>query len=268
MVKKKKIKVSQTFLFSWFLLAGLILLFAPTNITSKFHAAFAHVFRYPLSVSRNISLSARVPNDGTEYVSREEYNQLQNHLANVIEQLEQEKLKVEKLSGIRTRSALEGAAIVLADIITANIDSMRAEFIINKGQEDGIKTGQYVIGDNSVIGTISEINSQTSRVKLISDLSSKIPIKIGKNQIDGILAGRGNAVAQIPLIPVKTNIREGDIVYARKKPGFLETPMVAGRVDRCTRDAENPMLWEIIVKPVCDIANLTNVAVIIMNPDG
>ena len=41
--------------------------------------------------------------------------------------------------------------------------------------------------------------------------------------------------------------------------------MKAGKV---RRDNKNPSLWDITVKPGCDITKLSNVAVIIMNPQN
>ena len=46
-------------LFTWFTLTGLIFLFAPQNLTSKFQLAFVHVFRWPLSVGGNLALTAQ-----------------------------------------------------------------------------------------------------------------------------------------------------------------------------------------------------------------
>ncbi len=114
---RKQIRVSRRMLFTWFMLAGFIFLFAPQNLTNKFQLAFARIFRWPLSIGRSISLVAHTQQPLTDVVSRREYNKLQNHLANLTEQLYQEHQKVENLSGLRDRLPLKGAKIVLADVI-------------------------------------------------------------------------------------------------------------------------------------------------------
>jgi len=68
------------------------------------------------------------------------------------------------------------------------------------------------------------------------------------------------------MLPTKYKIRIGYVVYAQKRPRFLDTPTITGTVAQCERDGENPLLWDITVKPACDIEKLNNVAVIIMNP--
>ena len=258
-------------LFTWFMLAGLIFLFAPKNLTNKFQFAFVRIFRWPLSIGRNISLSASrltasAHGSSTDVVSRRKYDKLHNHLANVTEWLNQERQKVETLSGLQDRPVWKGVNFVLADVITASIDKSRSELIINRGQEDDLAKDQFVLVDNSIIGTISDVASRTALVKLITDPTSRIAVKIAKLNMDRIMQGNGNDSANVRLVSTKYKIRTGDVVYAQKKPGLLSTPVIAGTVAQCKSNDENPLLWDITVKPACDIKTLTDVAVIVMNP--
>lgn len=275
----KQIRVSRRILFAWFMLAGFIFLFAPENWTSKLQLAFARIFRRPLSVGRTLSLSTLTYRPVKDVVSRNRYNKLQNRLANVIEWLRQEHQKVEKLSGLRDRSVWKGVDFVLADVITTSVSGSHSRLIINRGESDGLAKGQFVLGDYSIIGTISDIDSRTAQVKLITDPASKIAVKIAEGShfatyskrqsqsgVGMIMQGNGNNSARIKILPTKYKIKMGYVVYAQKTPGFLDTPTIAGTVAQCKRDDENPLLWDITVKPACDIEKLNDVAVIIMNP--
>ena len=261
---RKRIRVSRRILLTWFMLAGFIFLFTSQKLTNKFQFAFARVFSWPLSIGRNISLSARTPQPLTNVVSRRKYNRLQNYLANVTEELLQERQRLERLSGLHNRFVWEGVDFVLADIIAAFIDASHCEFIINRGQIDGLAEGQFVLGDNSIVGTISEVSSRIARVKLITDPTSNIAVKIAELNSGRIMQGIGNSSARVRL--VKHKIKTGNNVYADKKPGFLDAPMIVGRVSKCKRNDETPLLWDITVTPPCDIETLNSVAVIIMNP--
>jgi cell shape-determining protein MreC len=251
---------SKRMLFTWFTLAGFIFLFAPQNLTSKFQFAFARIFRWPLGIGRSISLSARAQPQLTEVVSRRKYDQLQNHLANLTEELNYERQKVEELSKLRNRLPLEGAGLMLADVITASTEG----FIINRGETDGLQKGQFVLGDNSIIGAISDVSPRTAKVELITETASNMAVEIGG--LKTVIRGDGKNSAKVQLVSIKHKIKIGDNVYVCKKPGFLNTPMIIGTVALCKRDNENPLLWDIMVKPACDIQKLTEVAVIIMNP--
>jgi rod shape-determining protein MreC len=201
-----------------------------------------------------------------DVVSRTEYNQLENHLANITEELHQERIKLTKLAGLRSRSALEGVKFVLADVITDSLTASQSELIINRGGDDGLAVGQYVLGDNSIIGTISGVSSRTAEVRLITDSESKIPVTIAGLEVSRVMQGDGGESAKIQMLAMKHEVRSGQVIYASKKPGFLETPMIVGRVYACGRDDENPSIWDVTVKPACNIENLNDVAVLIMNP--
>jgi rod shape-determining protein MreC len=259
---------SGRMLFTWLMLAGFILFFAPQKLTNKLQFAFVRVFHLPLNLSRSVSFSARGEPLVAEVVSRGLYNRLQNHLANVTEQLYQEHQVVEVLSGLRNRFALEGAKLVCADVITTSIGTEHSELIINRGQNDGLAKGQFVLSDNSIVGAISDISSRTAQVRLFTDPDSKIAVKIGAVNIERLIHGIGDDSAKVKLLSRKYKIRVGDKVVALKKPGFLDAPIIIGVVAKCRTDDVNPTLWDVTVKPVCDIEQLKTVSVIIMNPSG
>jgi len=252
-------------LLTWFILTGFIFLFTPPKLTNKFHFTFARLFRWPLSIGRSISLSTGTQQQLTDVVSRRKYNELRNHLANVAQWLHQERQKVEELSGLRDRSVWKGVDFVLADVITF-YDRTSNRLIINRGENDGLAKGQFVLGNHSIIGTISDVDSRTAQVKLVTEPGSKIAIKIAELNVGAIMQGNGDNSAKVRLLSRKHKIKIGDIVCARKKPGFLDTPMIVGTVAQCKENNENPLLWDIMVKPACDIEKLNSVVVIVMNP--
>jgi hypothetical protein len=258
--------VSGRMLFTCLMLAGFILLFCPQGLTSTLQLAFARIFYLPLRVGRGVSLSARSKPLVDDVVSRGVYNRLENHLANVMEQLYMEHEVVEVLSGQRSRFALEGARLVRADVITSSVSKVCSELIINRGEYDGLARGQFILSDNSVVGTISDLTKRTAQVKLFTDPESKIAVKIGQANMERLIQGNGRDSAKVLLLSRKYKVNVGDKVVARKKPGYLDAPIILGVVARCETDDENPSLWDITVKPVCDVENIKSVSVIVMNP--
>ena len=79
------------------------------------------------------------------------------------------------------------------------------------------------------------------------------------------MQGIGSNSAKIQMLSTKHEVKVGDVVYADKKIGLLDDLMIIGKVEQCKRGAE-PLVWDITVKPVCDIEGLNIVAVIVMNP--
>ncbi len=259
---RKQNKVSGKMLFTWFMLGGFILLFAPHSVTNKFQFAFSHVFKWPLNLGRNISLAA------TRYsrfdgVSRAE-EKLQTHIANLNAELVEGRRRFERLYGLHNSYVWDGVSFVLADVITSAIDQSHSELVIGCGENRGLSRGQFVLGDNSIIGTIVDVSANQAKVRLISDPASILAVKVGG--LDAVLTGAGKAEAKIKMLKRKHKIKLGENVFAQRKSGYLDAPMKAGTIVNRKVDAEFPLCWDITVKPACDLESVKDVAVIIMNP--
>ena len=62
--------------------------------------------------------------------------------------------------------------------------------IINKGSKNNIKLGMIALDENYLVGKIVEVNYFTSRVLLISDINSKIPVSLQPGEIQAIMSGK------------------------------------------------------------------------------
>jgi cell shape-determining protein MreC len=249
------------------MLAGLILLIAPQSITNKFQFAFTRIFRWPIKVGNNISLatSQQEPFIGQSNRSEDQYR---NKIDFLQQELKQAYQKIEELSGVRNRFPLTKGNLALTDIIKKTINNSEGKLIVNRGQADGLKVGQFVMEDFCIIGKISYVDADAARVKLFTDKTSSFAITIGDSNVPRLLKGIGNNQAKIiPQIPVNKNkISIGDKVRVQKTPGLLNVPMIAGIVTKCERDDREPSVWDITVRPACDITKIDEVTVIIMNP--
>ena len=62
--------------------------------------------------------------------------------------------------------------------------------IINKGSKNNIELGMVVLDEGYLVGKIVEVNFYTSRVLLISDINSKIPVSLQPGDIQAIMSGK------------------------------------------------------------------------------
>jgi len=247
----------------WLCLSALILFFAPEKMTGKLQSGFANLFSWPLGIGRNITLAGQNPALYSNNADQIE-TQYRNHIANLNKQIDQLHGKVEMLSNLRERYSLEGVKLLACDVITSTITGPKNELIINKGTKNGLAKGQYVLGCNSVIGTISEVESRIATVMLSTDTESTIPIEIGDQRIPRVLKGIGNNTAKILLLSRKQQVKAQDIVFARKQARFLNTEIIIGKILRCEQDEKNLLMWDVKVIPACDIEKLTSVSVVII----
>ena len=103
--------------------------------------------------------------------------------------------------------------------------------LINKGFKHGIKLGAAVRSDSYFIGKIVDSNYLTSRILLISDLNSKIPVIIEPGSISAILSGTGNnELGEIEYLPENNNMKEGSIVYTSGSDGVISSGIPVGKI--------------------------------------
>ena len=63
--------------------------------------------------------------------------------------------------------------------------------IINKGSKNNIELGMVVLDEGYLVGKVVEVNFFTSRVLLISDINSKIPVSLQPGDVQAIMSGEG-----------------------------------------------------------------------------
>ena len=63
--------------------------------------------------------------------------------------------------------------------------------IINKGSKNNIELGMIVLDEGFLVGKVVEVNFFTSRVLLISDINSKIPVSLQPGDVQAIMSGEG-----------------------------------------------------------------------------
>ena len=64
--------------------------------------------------------------------------------------------------------------------------------ILNKGSKDNVKLGMAVLDDSYLVGKIIEVNYTNSRVLLLTDLNSNIPVSITPGNVQAIVVGNGD----------------------------------------------------------------------------
>ena len=85
--------------------------------------------------------------------------------------------------------------------------------IINKGSKDNVKLGMAVLDEKYLIGKVVEVNYTTSRVLLLSDINSKIPVNIEPGGIQSILSGTGKDDGIIQYFKDQSDIKLDSVIY-------------------------------------------------------
>jgi|TARA_B110000438_G_scaffold278251_1_gene301618 rod shape-determining protein MreC len=103
-------------------------------------------------------------------------------------------------------------------------------FIINVGSNKSIKNGMAVLHGENFIGRTVDVNFFSSRVLLVSDLNSRIPIISEPSATHAILIGQGTNQPYLEYIPENHRLKNGDKVYTSGKEGIFATGLPIGEI--------------------------------------
>ena len=119
---------------------------------------------------------------------------------------------------------------VIAKVLIDKQSPFLKSIIINKGSKNDLKKGMAVLSDNYLIGKIVEVNYTTSRVLLLSDLNSRIPVSIEPGSIQSILSGDGKNSGTIQYTKNNTKINSDSIIYTSGTGGLLKPGIPIGKI--------------------------------------
>ena len=121
---------------------------------------------------------------------------------------------------------------ILAKIIVDHDSPFLKSIIINKGSKDNIKIGTNIYDQSYLVGRVIEVNFKTSRVLLLSDLNSNIPVTIAPQNIQAIVTGTGDDYGEIKYIKeiTPTEFEDKSIVYSSGTGAIFKSGIPIGRI--------------------------------------
>lgn len=154
----------------------------------------------------------------------------------------------------------EDFKLTLVDLVSKDVSQ---DFIlINKGSKDGLVEGMPVITEQKMLlGKISEVYENSSRVILISNPKSSFPAEVQEEGIIGIVKGEGSSQVSLEKIPRDKEIKEGDMVITASLGEIFPKGLLIGEVKKIQKsDIES--FQKVEISPFFDIEELETVFII------
>ncbi len=102
--------------------------------------------------------------------------------------------------------------------------------LINAGQKQGIQKGMPVVGSEGLIGQVVSAGKQVSRVLLLSDLNSRVPVRLEVSGYQSVLAGDNDVNPQLFYLPARANVAIGDRLVTSGHGGVFPPGIPVGNV--------------------------------------
>lgn len=142
-------------------------------------------------------------------------------------QLEQKNARLLELNNVQ----LDPRLTYVTGVVMADSGSpYRRSVLLNVGKRDGIRDGWATMDGIGVVGRISGVGDRSSRVILLTDSNSRIPVRIQPTGQTALLAGDNSAMPLLDLLERPEDIRPGDRVISSGDGGVFPSNLLIGQV--------------------------------------
>lgn len=143
---------------------------------------------------------------------------------------------------------LQDNKVVAARIVGSSLDSPRRYGTLSAGATHGVRPGQPVRGPDGLIGRVLETGRWASRVLLVTDGESNVPVRSVRDGTPALAVGRGDGFIELRTLEVGANpFRPGDVLVTSGVGGIYPPGVPVARVVRIEGDGT-------IARPVAEPA--------------
>ena len=142
-------------------------------------------------------------------------------------QLEQKNARLLDLNQVRLDPRLTHVTgVVMAD----SGSPFRQSVLLNVGARDGIRDGWATMDGIGLVGRVSGVGERTSRVILITDSNSRIPVTVQPSGQKALLAGDNSSLPPLEFLEDSDLVQPGDRVVTSGDGGVLPPGLLVGQV--------------------------------------
>lgn len=138
--------------------------------------------------------------------------------------------------------------VALARIVGSTFEAPRRMATLSAGRSSGIEPGQPVRAPEGLIGRVVETGQWASRVLLVTDGASNVPVRLVRDGTPAIAVGRGDGTIELRTLEVGQNpFRPGDLLVTSGVGGIFPPGVPVAVVARLDGDSA-------IARPIADPA--------------
>lgn len=152
--------------------------------------------------------------------------------------LEAENMRLRDLLG---SSFKIGDRVLIAELISVDLDPYRQQIIINKGTNSGVFVGQPVLDANAVVGQVIRVTSGAATVLLITDATHALPVQVNRNGLRTIAEGTGSIdLLRFPYLANNADVRVGDLLVTSGLGGHFPPGYPVAKISSVHNEVGQP----------------------------
>ena len=102
--------------------------------------------------------------------------------------------------------------------------------LLDVGTEHGAARGMAAVNERGLVGRVIEVGRRSSRVLLLTDFNSRIPVMVEPSRNQAILAGNNTGRPALVFLPLNPRLAVGDAVVTSGRGGVLPPGLEIGKV--------------------------------------
>ncbi len=128
-------------------------------------------------------------------------------------------------------------AVATVRLISSTAASARRYAIIDGGRADGIATRMPVRNADGLIGRTLDVGMNVTRILLITDAQSVVPVRRASDGLPAQVTGRGDAMLEVRTLNTANNpLRVGDVLLSSGSGGLYQPGTPVALIIRVTED--------------------------------
>lgn len=166
------------------------------------------------------------------------------------EALEAENMRLRDLLG---SSFKIGDRVLIAELLSVDLDPYRQQVLVNKGSSSGVFVGQPVLDADAVMGQVVRVNPLSATVLLITDASHGLPVQVNRNGLRTVAQGTGLIDRlELPHLPKNADVRIGDLLVTSGLGGHFPPGYPVARVADVRQEPGKPFAT-VIAEPTASL---------------
>lgn len=157
-------------------------------------------------------------------------------VAELQERLVELEVQNQKLKELLDYSKNQTKQGIVASIVGRSADHWWQQVTLGRGSRDGIKVGYVVMAPGGLVGRISSVTPNSSRVLLISDATSRVGAVVSRSRTMGFIRGQGSNRAILQFFDKVPDVRRGDTVSTSPVSQLFPAGLPLGRVESVNLD--------------------------------
>ncbi|MFU7502860.1 MAG: rod shape-determining protein MreC [Candidatus Tisiphia sp.] len=144
---------------------------------------------------------------------------------------------------------------VSAKLLSVSLNPFSKTVLVSAGVRHGVEVDQIVTNSEGLVGRVIQVSNNYSKIILVNDVNSRIPITTVSSKEKGIMSGYGNG-SKILYLPKTHLVQKGEKVITSGYGNVYPYGITVGYVKKANAE-------KVLVKPVVDLSKTEFVSILL-----